>query len=47
MTPVADDEAETHELFNTGAAQTYMANAKRIKDAQEGHSHDAPVQAAE
>jgi len=48
MTPVADDEATTHELFGTGAAQAYMANAKRIKDAQEGHSHDTvPVQAAE
>jgi radical SAM superfamily enzyme YgiQ (UPF0313 family) len=48
MTPVADDEAATHELFNTGAAQAYVAEAKRIKDAQDGHPHDAArVEAAE
>jgi len=49
MTPVADDELETHELFNTGAAQAYVAKAKHIKEAQEGHLH-APavrVEAAE
>ena len=40
MTPVAADEAATHELFNTGAAQAYIAQAKRVKQAQEGH---APV----
>jgi hypothetical protein len=48
MTPVADDDIGTHELFNTGAAQAYVAQAKRIKDAQDGHAHDAPrVEAAE
>ncbi len=39
MTPVLDDELETHELFNTGAAQAYVARAKHIKDAQHGHLH--------
>lgn len=48
MTPVMDDELETHELFNTGAAQAYVARAKHIKDAQDGHLHEpAPVVAAE
>jgi hypothetical protein len=49
MTPVGDDEIGTHELFNTGAAQAYVAQAKRIKDAQDGHAHahGVPVEAAE
>ena len=40
MTPVAVDEAETHELFGTDAARAYVAQAKRVKDAQDGHAHD-------
>ena len=48
MTAVASDEAETHELFGTGAAQAYVAQAKRVKDAQEGHAQAAaPMEAAE
>ena len=52
MTPVLDDELKTHELFNTGAAQAYVAHAKHIKDAQGGHLREpaavaAPVEAAE
>ena len=43
MTAVADDEAETHELFHTDAAQAYVAQAKRIKQAQNGHAHDTVV----
>jgi radical SAM superfamily enzyme YgiQ (UPF0313 family) len=39
MTPVAADEAETHDLFDTDAARAYMAQAKRIKQAQQGHAH--------
>ena len=27
MTPVADDEADTHELFDTDAARAYVAQA--------------------
>ena len=46
MTPVAADEADTHELFHTDAARAYVAQAKRVKDAQEGHAHEA-VEAAE
>ena len=48
MTAVAADEADTHELFGTDAARAYVAQAKRVKDAQEGHAHEAvPVEAAE
>ena len=43
MTPVAADEAATHELFNTGAAQAYIAQAKRVKQAQEGHAQPDSV----
>ena len=45
MTPVQDDELETHELFNSGAAQAYVARAKHIKDAQDGHAHETAVAA--
>jgi hypothetical protein len=35
-------------LFGTGAAQAYIAQAKRVKDAQDGHAHEAvQVEAAE
>jgi len=48
MTPVADDDVATHELFNTGAAQAYVAQARRIKEAQDGHAHEAVhIEAAE
>jgi len=49
MTPVKDDELETHALFNTGAAQAYVARAKHIKDAQDGQlaAPETPVEAAE
>ncbi len=48
MTPVADDEATTHELFDTDAARAYVAQAKRVKDAQTGHSRaEILVEAAE
>jgi hypothetical protein len=48
MTAVAADEADKHELFGTDAARAYVAQAKRVKDAQEGHAHEAvQVEAAE
>ena len=48
MTAVADDEAATHELFGTDAARAYVAQAKRVKDAQDGHHHEvATAEAAE
>ena len=28
LTPVADDETETHELFQSKAAQTYVARGR-------------------
>jgi len=47
-TPVAADEAETHELFGTDAARAYIARTERVKEAQAGHARDvAPMQAAE
>ena len=39
MTAVADDESDTHDLFDTDAARAYVAQAKRIKQAQDGHAH--------
>jgi radical SAM superfamily enzyme YgiQ (UPF0313 family) len=51
MTPVADDEAATHELFNSDAARAYVAQTNRLKQIQEHaheHAHDRiPVEAAE
>jgi radical SAM superfamily enzyme YgiQ (UPF0313 family) len=53
MMAVADDEAETHELFGTDAARAYIAQTKRVKQAQHGHAHELanehelPVVAAE
>jgi hypothetical protein len=48
MTPVTADEAETHDLFDTDAARAYMAQAKRIKQAQEGRADaELPAEAAE
>ena len=48
MTPVAERRTDTHELFNTDAAHAYVEKARRIKEAQAGHAHDAvPVEAAE
>ena len=46
MTAVASDEAETHELFDTDAARAFIAQARRVKDAQEGHAHDAETMEA-
>jgi Radical SAM superfamily len=48
MTPVTDEEAQTHELFGNAAARAFIDQRKRVKDAQEGHAHDAtPLEAAE
>ena len=53
MTAVADDEAETHELFNTDAARAYVAQTKRLQEhsracAMITRKTDAlPVEAAE
>ena len=48
MTPVAGDEAETHELFGTDAARAFIARTQRVKQAQEGHAQDVtPMEAAE
>ncbi len=48
MTPVAAADAETHELFGTEAARAYVAQRKRVKEAQEGHAEQpAPLEAAE
>ena len=46
MTPVADDEATTHELFGTAAARSYVAERQRLKTIQDGgrlvHDMHAP-----
>ncbi len=34
MTPVADDESQTHELFQTNAAQAYVGNERRLEKAR-------------
>jgi len=47
MTPVADDEAATHELFGTDAARAFIEQRNRVKQAQEGHAAAVPVAAAE
>ena len=47
MTPVADDEAATHELFGTDAARAFIEQRKRVKEAQDGHGIVVPVEAAE
>ena len=40
MTAVADDEAQTHELFNSDAARAYVAQNKRVKDIVDGAAHE-------
>ncbi|MFN3658128.1 MAG: B12-binding domain-containing radical SAM protein [Pseudolabrys sp.] len=48
MTPVSADEASTHELFNTDAAQAFVAQRKRVQEIQAGQARGpAPVEAAE
>jgi radical SAM superfamily enzyme YgiQ (UPF0313 family) len=47
LTPVADNESDTHELFNTDAARAYVAQSKRVKELQAGHSYDHDKVAAE
>ena len=36
MTPVTDDETETHDLFRTAAAQTYVGQEQRLEKARHG-----------
>jgi radical SAM superfamily enzyme YgiQ (UPF0313 family) len=36
MTPVADDELQTHELFRTDAAQNFVGQEQRLKKARHG-----------
>ena len=44
LSPVADDEAETLELFHSDAAQAYVGQAKRLQDIREGNEV-APLEA--
>jgi radical SAM superfamily enzyme YgiQ (UPF0313 family) len=46
MTPVASDEAATHELFNSDAARAYVAQTSRLKNIQD-HAHEHIMVAAE
>ena len=36
MTPVADDETDTHELFRTDAAQAFVGQEQRLEKARRG-----------
>jgi len=36
MTPVADNETETHELFNSDAARAFVGQERRLADARHG-----------
>ena len=36
MTPVREDEAGTHELFQTDAAKAFVGREKRLRDVREG-----------
>ena len=36
LTPVAEDETETHELFQTQAAQAYVSQERRLQDVRRG-----------
>jgi hypothetical protein len=36
LTPVADDEAETHELFQSAGAKAYVGNAQRLEKIRQG-----------
>jgi len=47
MTPVAADEAQTHELFGTEAARAYVAQAKRLQEIQHGGRGEPAIEAAE
>jgi len=44
MTSVTDDETETHELFRTAAAQTYLTQERRLEKIRQGafaNGHEA------
>jgi hypothetical protein len=45
MTPVRDDEAQTHELFQTEAAKSYLGQEQHLRDARE-HGREAELAAA-
>jgi radical SAM superfamily enzyme YgiQ (UPF0313 family) len=43
MTPVSDDEAETHELFNNAAAKAYVGEERRLMDVRRAAGKPAPA----
>jgi hypothetical protein len=52
ITPVMDDELDTHEMFQTQAGQAYVKQEQRLQKIRDGHGHDharepMPVEAAE
>ncbi len=48
MTPVSDDEAETHELFNSDAARAFVGHEQHLKDVRRNASGvTVPAAAAE
>jgi hypothetical protein len=38
ITPVTDDEVETHEMFRTAAAQQYVNQEKRLENIRHGQA---------
>ena len=36
MTPVTDDEAQTHEMFQTAEAKTYLTQVNRLEKMRHG-----------
>ena len=38
LSPIADDEIETHELFKTDAARAYVNQERRLEKIREGHA---------
>jgi hypothetical protein len=38
LSPIADDEIETHELFKTDAARAYVSQERRLEKIREGHA---------
>jgi radical SAM superfamily enzyme YgiQ (UPF0313 family) len=47
LTPVADDEIETHEMFHTDEAHAYIEQQRRIEQAQKGTATAAKSSAQE
>ena len=43
LTPVFDDDIESHELFNTEAARAYVSQERRLEKIRHGGGNNAPL----